>query len=45
VGLNKFPLHLQPRAFDMEEFLCSPIDIEEYNKQVGTAVLPASDKK
>ena len=45
VGLNKFPLHLQPPGFDMEEFLCSPIDIEEYNKQVGTAVLPASDKK
>jgi hypothetical protein len=45
VGLNKFPLHLQPRSFDMEEFLCSPIDIEEYNKQVGTAVLPPSDKK
>jgi hypothetical protein len=36
---------LQPPGFDMEEFLCSPIDIEEYNKQVGTAVLPASDKK
>ena len=33
------------RSFDMEEFLCSPIDIEEYNKQVGTAVLPPSDKK
>jgi len=44
-GLNKFPLHLQPPGFDMQEFLCSPIDIEEYNKQVGTAVLPASDKK
>src|SRR6202049_1065628 len=26
-GLNKFPLHLQPRGFDMEEFICSPIDI------------------
>jgi hypothetical protein len=45
IGLNKFPLHLQPPGFDMEEFLCSPIDIEEYNKQVGNAVLPASDKK
>jgi hypothetical protein len=44
-GLNKFPLHLQPPGFDMEEFLCSPIDIEEYNKQVGNAVLPPSEKK
>jgi len=44
-GLNKFPLHLQPADFDMEEFLCSPIDIEEYNRQVGNAVLPASEKK
>src|SRR6202049_4348374 len=39
-GLNKFPLHLQPRGFDMEEFICSPIDIAEYNRQVGNVVLP-----
>ena len=44
-GLNKFPLHLQPPGFDMQEFLCSPIDIEEYNKQVGNVVLPPSEKK
>jgi hypothetical protein len=44
-GLNKFPLHLQPSGFDMQEFLCSPIDIEEYNRQVGNAVLPPSEKK
>jgi hypothetical protein len=44
-GLNKFPLHLQPPGFDMQEFLCSPIDIEEYNKQVGDVVLPSSEKK
>jgi hypothetical protein len=44
-GLNKFPLHLQPPGFDMQEFLCSPIDIEEYNKQVGDVVLPSAEKK
>jgi len=44
-GLNKFPLHLQPAGFDMAEMLCSPIDMAEYNKQVGDAVLPATDKK
>jgi hypothetical protein len=44
-GLNKFPLHLQPPGFDISELLCSPIDMAEYNKQVGSAVLPPSDKK
>ena len=44
-GLNKFPLHLQPPGYDMSEFLCSPIDMAEYNKQVGNAVLPPSEKK
>jgi hypothetical protein len=44
-GLNRFPLHLQPADFDMEEFLCSPIDIEEYNREVGNSVLPAPEKK
>ena len=44
-GLNKFPLHLQPPGFDMPEFLCSPIDMAEYNRQVGNAVLPPSEKK
>jgi hypothetical protein len=45
LGLNKFPLHLQPPDFDIQEFLCSPIDFAEYNKQVGNAVLPPSEKK
>jgi hypothetical protein len=45
VGLNKFPLHLQPAGFDMPEFLCSPIDFAEYNKAVGHEVLPSTDKK
>lgn len=45
IGLNKFPLHLQPADFDIQEILCSPIDWEEYNKQVGNVVAaPAADK-
>jgi hypothetical protein len=44
-GLSKFPLHLQAPGFDMQEFLCSPIDIEEYNRQVGNVVIPPSEKK
>jgi len=45
LGLKNFPLHLQPADFDMAEFLCSPIDIEEYNKQVGNVVAAPSGKK
>ncbi len=44
-GLSKFPLHLQPAGFDMSELLCSPIDMAEYNKQVGNAVASPADKK
>jgi hypothetical protein len=44
-GLNKFPLHLQPAGFDISELLCSPIDMAEYNKQVGNAVAAPADKK
>jgi hypothetical protein len=36
---------LQAADFDIEEFLCSPIDMAEYNKQVGNVVLPPSEKK
>jgi hypothetical protein len=45
LGLNKFPLHLLPSDFDMPELLCSPIDMAEYNKQVGNTVLPSPGKK
>jgi len=45
LGLNKYPLHLQPPGFDMQEFLCSPIDFAEYKKQVEEEVLPSSEKK
>jgi hypothetical protein len=44
-GLNKFPLHLQPPGFDISELICSPVDMAEYNRQVGNAVLPPSEKK
>lgn len=44
LGLKNFPLHLQPADYDMAEFLCSPIDIEEYNKQVGNVVAAPSDQ-
>jgi hypothetical protein len=44
-GLNKFPLHLQPPDFDISELICSPIDMAEYNKQVGSVVATPSDKK
>jgi hypothetical protein len=44
-GLKNFPLHLQPANFDMSELLCSPLDMAEYNRQVGNAVLAPSDKK
>jgi hypothetical protein len=45
-GLKNFPLHLQPAGFDMSELLCSPIDMAEYNRQVGNAVAsPAENKK
>jgi hypothetical protein len=45
LGLNKFPLHLMPPDFDMPELLCSPIDMAEYNKQVGDTVLPSPGTK
>jgi hypothetical protein len=45
LGLNKFPLHLLPSDFDMPELLCSPLDMAEYNKQVGDTVLSAPKKK
>ncbi|HTC64550.1 MAG TPA: hypothetical protein VK709_17040 [Candidatus Saccharimonadales bacterium] len=44
-GLKNFPLHLQPPDFDISELICSPVDMAEYNKQVGDAVLAPSDKK
>ena len=44
-GLKNFPLHLQPPGFDISELLCSPVDMAEYNKQVGSEVVPQPEKK
>jgi hypothetical protein len=47
-GLSKFPLHLQPPGFDISELICSPVDMAEYNRQVGNVVAPSTpsnDKK
>jgi len=35
-ALNKEPLHLQPADFDIQELLCSPAEMAEYNDQVGS---------
>jgi hypothetical protein len=43
-GLVKFPLHLQRPDFDIPELLCSPSEMAEYNKQIGSTVLPKSPK-
>lgn len=39
VALNKLPFKLQSWQFDVTEMLCSPAELEEYNKFIGT---PAS---
>jgi hypothetical protein len=44
LALNKFPLRLQPRGFDIREMYCSPSDIAEYNKEIGDPVIAAPDK-
>ncbi len=40
LGLNKFPLHLQPPDFDIPELLCSPSEMAAYNKDIGDVVVP-----
>jgi len=44
LGLNKLPLHLQPADFDIPELLCSPVDMAEYNRRIGSVLLPAPAK-
>jgi len=43
-ALNKFPLRLQPRGFDIREMYCSPSDTAEYNKQIGDPVVAPKGK-
>jgi hypothetical protein len=45
LALNKFPLRLLPPDFDIPELLCSPTEMEGYNKDVGDVVLTPSEKK
>ena len=33
------------RDFDMQELLCSPSEMSEYNQQIGTVVLPPPEDK
>ena len=42
--LNKFPLRLQPRGFDIREMYCAPSDTAEYNQQIGDPILPPGNK-
>jgi len=44
LALDEFPLHLQRPDFDIPELLCSPSEMADYNKQIGNAVLPESQK-
>jgi hypothetical protein len=34
-ALNKFPLRLQPRGFDIREVFCVPSDTAQYNNDIG----------
>jgi hypothetical protein len=43
-GLKNFPLHLQPPGFDISELICSPVDMAEYNRQVGNTVAAPAQK-
>lgn len=37
-ALNKFVLHRLPDDYDMTDFSCSAIEIQEYNKEIGNPV-------
>jgi hypothetical protein len=40
-AMDKFPMKLQPPDFDVREMICSPSELTEYNKLIGS---PASHK-
>ena len=44
LALNKFPLRLQPRGFDIREMYCVPSDTSEYNKEIGDPVVAPEAK-
>lgn len=43
-ALSKFPLRLEPRAFDIREMYCSPSETSEYNKEIGDPVVAPASK-
>ena len=43
-ALNKFPLRIQPRGFDIREMYCAPSDTAEYNKQIGDPIVAPGSK-
>ena|SRR5690242_2101695 len=45
LALNKFVLHRLPDDFDPEEFICSPSEVAEYNKAVGSPVAAPAPAK
>ena len=47
IAMDKFPLRLQSSHFDIEEFECSPTELEHYHKIFGnlTTVPPAGEGK
>jgi hypothetical protein len=45
LALDKFPLHFQRPDFDVPELLCSPTEMQDYNKDVGNVVLAPSERK
>ena len=45
VGLNKFLFHLQPADFDIQELLCAPSEMTDYNQQIGNVVLAPPEEK
>jgi hypothetical protein len=44
VALNKFPLRLQPRGFDIRELYCSPSDTAQYNQEIGEPIIASPDE-
>ena len=44
LALDKFPLHLQPADFDIQELRCAPSEMDKYNDNVGDVVLDPKKK-
>lgn len=44
LALNKFPLRLQPRGFDIREMLCVPSETSQYNQEIGDPSIAPDEK-